>query len=150
MTISVPFPMQKRLDNLEQHLKRNNLRVAKRWVCPVLRSNESNRNRPFTYFGQTATGFSWIAFFFPYAVCSQIRESSFFAFQAVVYIITAWMHVIMGVDLSFGVGIGISIIYGYCFPYLRYLVLKENRKEYAVFNQSYLVYFYGLLPLFLQ
>ena len=44
------------------------------------------------------------------------------------------MHVITGVDLSFGAGIGISIVYGYWFPYLRYLALKENRKEYAVFQ----------------
>ena len=71
MTISAP--MQKRLDNLEQHLKQNNLCVAKRWGCPVLRSNESNRNRSFTYFGPTGTGFSWIAFFFPFAVYTQIR-----------------------------------------------------------------------------
>ena len=44
------------------------------------------------------------------------------------------MHVITGVDLSFGVGIGISIVYGYWFPYLRYLALKENQKEYDVFQ----------------
>ena len=59
---------------------------------------------------------------------------SFFAFQASFHIITAWIHVITGKDFSTAVAFGICIIYGYWFPYLRYSALKENRKEYAVFQ----------------
>ena len=146
MTVSAP--MQKRLDNLEQHLKRNNLRVAKRWGCPVLRSNESNRNRSLTYFGHTGTGFSWIAFFFPYAVCTQIREFSFFAYQASIYIITAWIHVITGKDLSIGVGISISVMYGYWFPYLRHLAIINDRSESTRFQSIIIGLFLSFASIF--
>ena len=129
MTISAP--MQRRLDNLDKHLKRNSLHVAKKWGCPVLRSNECNRNRSLTYFGPTGTGFSWIAFLFPFAVYTQIRELSFFAYQASIFIITAWIYVFAGTDLSISVGIGIGVIYGFWFPYFRHLALKNHRPEYT-------------------
>ena len=133
MTVSAA--MQARLDKIEAHLNEHNLRVEKRYgFYPVLRSNSNDSVKPLPTRRATGSGFSWIAFFFPFAVCTQIREFSFFAFQASIYIITAWIHVITGKDFSIGVGFGVSIIYGYWFPYLRYLALKENRKEYAVFQ----------------
>ena len=133
MTVSAA--MQARLDKIEAHLNEHNLRVEKRYgFYPVLKSNSNDSVKPLPTRKAAGSGFSWIAFFFPYAVCTQIREFSFFAFQASFYIITAWIHVITGKDFSTGVAFGICIIYGYWFPYLRCLALKENRKEYAVFQ----------------
>ena len=131
MTVSAA--MQARLDKIEAHLNEHNLRVEKCYgFYPVLKSNSNDSVKSLPTRRATGSGFSWIAFFFPYAVCTQIREFSFFAFQASFYIITAWIHVITGKDFSTGVAFGICIIYGYWFPYLRYLALNENRKEYAV------------------
>ena len=133
MTVSAA--MQARLDKIEAHLNEFNLRVEKRYgFYPVLRSNSNDSVKPLPTRRAAGSGFSWIAFFFPFALCTQIREFSFFSFQASIHIITAWIHAITGKDLSTGVGLGICIVYGYWFPYLRYLAFKENRQEYTVFQ----------------
>ena len=133
MTVSVA--MQARIDKIDAHLNEHNLRVEKLYgLYPILKSNSNDSTKSLACSGAKGSGFSWIAFFFPYAVCTQIREFSFFAFQASFYIIAAWIHVITGKDFSTGVAFGICFVYGYWFPYLRYLALKENRKEYAVFQ----------------
>ena len=131
MTVSAA--MQARLDKIETHLNEHNLRVQKRYgFYPVLKSNSNDSMKPLPTRRATGSGFSWIAFYFSFAVCTQIREFSFFAFQASIYIITAWIHVITGKDFSTGVGFGMGIVYGYWFPYLRYLAFKDNRQEYTV------------------
>lgn len=133
MTVSAA--MQARLEKIEAHLNEHNLRVEQRFgFYPVLRSNSNDSVKPLPTRRATGSGFSWIAFCFPFAVCTQIREFSFFAFQASIYIITAWIHVITGKDFSTGVGFAIGIVYGYWFPYLRYLAFKDNRQEYTVFQ----------------
>ena len=133
MTVSAA--MQARLDNIEAHLNEHNLRVEKRYgFYTVLKSNSNDSVKSLPKRRATGSGFSWIAFFFPFTVCTQIREFSFFSFQASIYIITAWIHAITGKDLSTGVGLGICIVYGYWFPYLRYQAFKENRQEYTVFQ----------------
>ena len=133
MTVSAA--MQARLDKIEAHLNEFNLRVEKRYgFYPVLRSNSNDSVKPLPTRGATGSGFSWIAFFWPFAVLTQIREFSFFAFQASIYVITAWIHVITGIDFSTGVVFGVCIVYGYWFPYLRYLAFKGNRQEYTDFQ----------------
>ena len=47
------------------------------------------------------------------------------------FIIAAWIHVITGADLSVGVGLAVSIVYGYWFPYFRHLALENDRPEYT-------------------
>ena len=133
MTVSAA--MQARLDKIEAHLNEHNLRFEKRYgFYPVLKSNSNDSVKPLPTRRATGSGFSWIAFFFSFAVCTQIREFSFFAFQASIYIITAWIHVITGKDFSTGVGLGIGIVYSYWFPCLRHQAVKDNRQEYAVFQ----------------
>ena len=133
MTVSAA--MQARLDKIEVHLNEHNLRVEKRYgFYPVLRSNSNDSVKPLPTRRATGSGFSWIAFCFPFVVCTQIREFSFFAFQASIYIITAWIHVITGKDLSAVAALGVYIAYGYWFPYLRYLAFKNNRHEYTRFQ----------------
>ena len=131
MTVSAP--MQARLDRLEEHLKEHDLRVEKRnGIVPVLCNRSSNSTRPLPTGGATGTGFSWIAFFWPFAVLTQIREFSYFGFVAVLSIITAWIHILTGVDVSVGADIGICIMYAYWFPYLRYIAIQEEREEISV------------------
>lgn len=74
-------------------------------------------------------GFSWIAFFFPFAVCAQIREWSFFYVISIVETISTLIAVVTGHDGGAAVGTAISIMYGIYFPYLRWIALDRNIPE---------------------
>jgi len=131
--------MQARLDKIEAHLNEHNLRVEKRYgFYPVLRSNSNDSVKPLPTRGATGSGFSWIAFFWPFAVLTQIREFSFFGYVAVINIITAWINVLTGTDLSVAAGISIGVVYAYWYPYLRYLALKEEKEEMSVVASIFL------------
>ena len=137
MTVSAA--MQARLDKIEAHLNEHNLRVEKRYgFYPVLRSNSNDSVKPLPTRGATGSGFSWIAFFWPFAVLTQIREFSFFGYVAVINIITAWINVLTGTDLSLAAGISIGVVYAYWYPYLRYLALKEEKEEMSVVASIFL------------
>lgn len=72
-------------------------------------------------FGSPA-GFSWIAFLFPFAVCSQIKEWSYFYNIGVMFAVFSLVQGITGFDTSNAVGIAIvayTYQYAYNFPYLR-------------------------------
>lgn len=80
MTVSAA--MQARLDKIEAHLNEHNLRFEKRYgFYPVLKSNSNDSVKPLPTRRATGSGFSWIAFFFSFAVCTQIREFSFLHFK---------------------------------------------------------------------
>ena len=143
MTVSAP--MQARLDRLEEHLKEHDLRVEKRYgFFPGLRSNSNESLKPLPTQGGSGSGFSWIAFFWSFAVLTQIREFSFFGYVAIINIITAWINVLTGTDVSKAAGISIGVVYAYWFPYLRYLALKEKKEEMSVITSIIL----GLLLVF--
>ena len=98
---------------------------------PAIQSSSKSAAKAMPIGGDGA-GFSWIAFCWPFAVLTQIREFSYFGVASIVFIISAWLHVITGVDLSSFVGVVLGICYGYWFPYLRYLAIQEGRQEFSV------------------
>lgn len=137
--------MQARLDKIEAHLNEHNLSVEKRYgFFPVLKSNSNESLKPLATGGASGSGFSWIAFFWPFAVLTQIREFSFFGYVAIINIITAWINVLTGTDVTTAAGISIGVVYAYWFPYLRYLALKEEKEEMSVITSIIL----GLLLVF--
>ena len=77
--------------------------------------------RSISVFGifKSPAGFSWIAFFFPFVVCSQIKEWSYFYYVGVVSAIASLVEGITGFEASNAVGIAISVQYAFMFPYLR-------------------------------
>jgi len=74
-------------------------------------------------------GFSWIAFFFPFAVCTQIREWSYFYVTGIISVLVSIASSVAKVDLSSGVNFAVSICYGIYFPYLRYIAIQKEVKE---------------------
>ena len=137
MTVSVA--MQARIDKIDAHLNEHNLRVEKLYgFYPILKSNSNDSTKPLAWRGPKGSGFSWIAFFWPFAVLTQIREFSFFGFVAIINIITAWIHVLTGADLSAATGIFIAVNYAFWYPYLRYLALKEDKEEMSVVASIFL------------
>ena len=76
-------------------------------------------------FKSSPAGFSWIGFFFPFAVCAQIKEWSYFYICGCFFSILALLHGVTGYNTDTAGGIAISITYGYMFPYLR-KIAKDN------------------------
>ncbi len=82
---------------------------------------KNSSGRSISIFGifRSPAGFSWIAFLFPFAVCSQIKEWSYFYYVGVVFAIASLVEGVTGFEASNSVGIAIGIQYAYMFPYLR-------------------------------
>ena len=84
-------------------------------------------------------GFSWIAFFFPFALATQIRHWSYFWFVGIIaFLLDIFVAIPFDIDINTGLGVGIGIFYGYTFPYQRWLFLKSNKKEIGVFKSIFI------------
>jgi len=94
---------------------------------PELRNN-SGRSIGLNIFTNPA-GFSWVAFFFPFAVCTQIREWSYFYATGILYVLVSIASSIIKVDLSSFASIAVSLSYGIYFPYLRYIAVQKEVEE---------------------
>jgi hypothetical protein len=74
-------------------------------------------------------GFSWIAFFFPFAVCTQIKEWSYFYVAGAMYLAGSIFYKASGWDPTFIISMAISYQYGFYFPYLRWLAIENKQAE---------------------
>ncbi len=74
-------------------------------------------------------GFSWIAFFFPYAVCAQIREWSYFYVIGCAFLAGSIFYKISGWDPAIAISVGSSSLYGYTYPFLRWSALRKSKSE---------------------
>lgn len=115
--------MNKRLEAITA-LVQNGYTVQKQWGAFPFLMTSTGGKKPISLFSNPA-GFSWVGFFFPFAVCAQIKEWSYFYVSGIVYLITAVISAATQTDLANGASIAIAIMYGMYFPYLRYLA-KEN------------------------
>lgn len=97
----------------------------------------SSSGSPVNIFGfAPPAGFSWIGFFFPFAVCTQIKEWSYFYNVAAIFTITSVISGVTGASLDTAASATVAILYGYMFPYLRKISLdssvEENSKGYSI------------------
>ena len=76
-------------------------------------------------------GFSWIAFFFPWAVCVQIREWPFFYSLFIFSLLETILAIFFEASTSIASLLSLLTCYWYAcmFPYLRYLAAKKNVDE---------------------
>ena len=76
-------------------------------------------------------GFSWIAFFFPWAVCVQIREWPFFCSLFIFSLFDTILAIFFEASTSIASLLSLLTCYWYAcmFPYLRYLAVKQNVVE---------------------
>lgn len=84
--------------------------------------------------GSSQAGFSWIAFFFPFAVCAQIKEWSYFYVAGLTYLVGSVFYKLSGWDPTFVVGLALAWQYGYYFPYLRWLAMRHQKTELSIGN----------------
>lgn len=124
---SISIEMGKRLASIQQLIQQGYTIDKAQNAFPVLTS-QLGRNYNLSIFRNPA-GFSWIGFFFPYAVCTQIREWSYFYITSIVYILASITSFVIKYDISNLAGISLSISYGIYFPYLRYIAVQKEVKE---------------------
>jgi len=127
--------MNSRLEAIST-LVQNGYTVKKEWdAIPYLVAANGTKKR-INLFSNLA-GFSWIGFLWPFAVCTQIKEWSYFYVSGFLYLITSIISaVIHSADIRFylpsAIGIAISVMYGMYFPYLRYLAREKKVEENSV------------------
>ena len=119
--------MRMRLERIDSHLSNGYALHKEPGVFPVFIGNNS-RNHSITILDNPA-GFSWIAFFFPFAVCTQIREWSYFYMTFVLFTIAAVINVMTKYDPSPAISMGIAVVYGMYYPYFRHMALTRGVKE---------------------
>ena len=81
--------------------------------------NSSGRSISVSGIFRSPAGFSWIAFLFPFAVCSQIKEWSYFYYVGIVLAIVSFIEGATGLEAGNAIGFVISFQYAYMYPYLR-------------------------------
>lgn len=122
--------MQTRLDSIDA-LAKNGYTIQKEFgAFPVLTSANGSK-KPINIFSNPA-GFSWIGFFFPFAVCAQIKEWSYFYVSGSILFLASIVSSVVHVNLSNASSITIAVMYGMYFPYLRYLARERNVEEVSV------------------
>jgi len=122
--------------NMQIKIDRINALIAQGYTLRKSGFNVDFRNssgKPVSVFGffRSPAGFSWIAFFFPFAVCTQIKEWSFFYISGAAYAIASLIAGFSGVDSGSAVSLGVGLVYGYVFPYLRLLAKQSGTEEYS-------------------
>jgi hypothetical protein len=122
--------MQSRLDSIDRHLAFGYVLKKDLGAFPVFVGSDQ-RSHYISSFNSPA-GFSWVGFFFPFAVCTQIREWSFFCFSAILFAACSVISIVSGFDPTFGATIALSLMYGIYFPYLRYMALARDVEEISV------------------
>tara|TARA_B100001989_G_C24279339_1_gene335621 strand:- start:155 stop:634 length:480 start_codon:yes stop_codon:yes gene_type:complete len=73
--------------------------------------------------------FSWIAFFFPFAVAAQIRHWNYFYLIGIFGFLIEILALITKLDSLAYVELAIALLYGYWFPYQRWFFQKSNRED---------------------
>lgn len=124
---SISVEMGKRLSVINQLIQEGYTLSKAHNALPVLTS-PSGRNYNLSLFKNPA-GFSWIGFFFPYAVCTQIREWSYFYVTGIIYILASIASSMIRDDISGLTGLVISLAYGVYLPYLRYIAVQKEVEE---------------------
>jgi hypothetical protein len=119
--------MRSRLNRID-HFLRNGYNLKKEiGAFPVFVSNDG-RSMHISFFRNPA-GFSWIGFFFPFAVCTQIREWSYFYVVGLTELIASIISIAIKWDISGISGFSIGIAYGIYLPYLRHMSLSTMVPE---------------------
>jgi len=119
--------MISRIERIDQYL-RNGYKLDKSSIGFPAFVSQGGRRQSINLFSNPA-GFSWIAFFFGFAVYAQIREWNFFYILGITDFVVSLISVAIRVDITWGASIGLYVTYGMLFPYYRYLALSNSLPE---------------------
>ncbi|WP_413325035.1 hypothetical protein [Synechococcus sp. MIT S9503] len=129
--------MQKRLDSIDALICEGYTLKRDSWID--IQFNKSSGERVNTINPwKSPGGFSWIAFFFPQVVCCQIREWSYFYWLATITSASVLISSLFNNDSVTTGGFLLNLYYACLFPYMRYLAVEEERKEFSVLTAFFL------------
>jgi len=111
--------MQEKLEKIERLIRDGYTLEKTKYGFIDFRNSSGTPVNIFGGLKSSPAGFSWVGFFFPFAVCTQIKEWSYFYISGCLCCIFAFLHGITGYDTNTAGSIAISMLYGYMVPYLR-------------------------------
>ena len=125
--------MKSRLDRIDALISEG-YTLNKRWrFYPDLKTSAGKSVEIFGSLFRLAgpAGFSWVAFFFPWVVCTQIREWPFFYSLFIFSLFDTILAIFFESSTSITSVLSLLTCYWYAcmFPYLRYLAAKQNVDE---------------------
>ena len=114
--MAISTGMQERVEKIEKLIQEGYSLEKTDYGFPEFKSSSG---KVVNIFASSPAGFSWVAFFFPFAVCTQIKEWTYFYIAAAIFAFASIIHGFLGFDATFTASLSIGILYGYTFPYLR-------------------------------
>lgn len=142
--MSISPRMQKRLEKIENLVEQGyELKKTKVKDHPLLKcfnlkienelpfvSLKDPDKRDVNLYTQKPAGFSWVSFFFYPYLLVRIRDYSYFYWYAVVATIVGVVELRLNTDTPFNlINIIIGIMFGYQYPYLRYIAKSKDVRE---------------------
>ena len=117
--------MQERVEKIEKLIQEGYSLQKTDYGLPEFKTSSGN---VVNIFVKSPAGFSWVGFLFPFAVCTQIKEWTYFYVAAAIFALASIIHGFLGFDATLAASLSIGILYGYAFPYLR-KIAKDNGIE---------------------
>ena len=131
--MAISSEMKLRLDKIDLLLKRGySIKNKNKNFIPILISPEGKFVNTFfrSRFGDDSLpGFSWIAFFFSFVFATKIRNWKYFWVLGLIVFIITFMESVFNINSSSVSLLGIAIVYGFGYPFQRWLFTKSNKKE---------------------
>ena len=131
------YEMKLKLDKIDNLVKKGySVRTKETNFIPILISPEG---KFVNIFLKSKNGddslprFSWIAFFFPFVLATQIKDWKYFKIFGFIIFIFSFFESIFKIDFTVVTAIGIPILYGYGYPFQKWLFLKSNKEEIGIF-----------------
>tara|TARA_B100001057_G_scaffold372582_1_gene376808 strand:+ start:361 stop:837 length:477 start_codon:yes stop_codon:yes gene_type:complete len=124
--------MQKRLNKIESLVEKGyTLKKEFYDLTPILTSHNGEPVNIYQgrYKDDLLPNFSWIAFFFPFAVAAQIRHWNYFWLVGIFGFLIEILSLITKLDSLSYAEFGITLLYGYWFPYHRWFFKKSNKED---------------------
>ena len=140
--------MQTRLDRIDALIKEGHILERKWGYYPDLKTSSGKSVNIFGPLFRLSgpAGFSWIAFFFPWAVCAQIREWSYFYFVCIFSLVETAVNIVFNSSGTFTEFIT-SFFYASMYPYLRYMAAKQGVEEISKGSSIVIGFSLGVLAL---
>ena len=129
--MAISLELQARLKKIEGLIKEG-YTLEKQWgYFPSLKNSHGKAINIFGGFFELSgpAGFSWIAFFFPGAVCAQIKEWSFFYSLCIFSLLASVFSLAFNSNVDTYSILLFDFFYASMYPYLRYMAAKNGVKE---------------------
>ena len=131
--MAISYEMKLRLDKVDFLIKKGySIKNNNKNFIPILISPEGKFVNTFfrSRFGDDSLpGFSWIAFFFSFVLATKIRNWKYFWVLGLIVFIITFMESVFNINSSSVSLIGIAIVYGFGYPFQRWLSQKVIRRK---------------------